>query len=210
MKQLMQPKVLWPLAKMTVRDPAGAGRIVRGLPLSRDICWTALILLTTITGLVFGLQSLNAEPMVFEAQTGELITITPPGPIAYVGISVALNGALIFLLQRIGAGIGGQGSFVEALRLLVWLQLVMVAISLAVGLLLLALPLAALASLTLLVQVVIYFRTLGHFVQVLHRFDRMGQAVRVILFSFLALFVAAFMLLAAVGPLIMGMSVDGL
>jgi hypothetical protein len=133
----------------SVRDPrAFAPRLV-GWPVNSQIVWMAVLLMSVLSVLlVAGLPALMG------------IEATMPGtemrlsPIALTGVQIGAMVLSAFAVFRVGAIFGGTGSFDGALRVVAWLQFVMVAFNLVQLLVLLLLaPLLGIVSLASIILI---------------------------------------------------------
>lgn len=197
-------RAVWPLIKMTIREPGSAAQVIRGLPLKREVSWMAILLAASVLALLMGGLTLMVEPEPIVTETGEEILLTPPPPLALVLQSVIGTALFTYTLHRVGARLGGQGSFDVCLRLIAWLQVVMAILVLVLLVAVFALPLMLFAMLGAVALIVVYFRTLGHFVKEMHGFDTMGAAVRTIVFSVVALYAAMILIGLVLGPIFGG------
>jgi hypothetical protein len=120
-------KTRHPLIEMltdSIRDPRGfAPRLVR-LDLSQQALWLAVVLMSVLSSiLVVGV------PIMFGVQPVMPGTDVPISPIAFSGIQIGAMLLAAFAISKIGGLFRGQGGFDGALRVVVWMQLVMVVFS---------------------------------------------------------------------------------
>ena len=103
------------LVRPSVTDPREAARRVIGMGLNVNVLLMLLVLATVINTLIFFLSLAVVPP------TGGM-----PGlfssPISYAGVMLAGALAFALALTRVGAMLGGQGSFGDVLAITVWLQ----------------------------------------------------------------------------------------
>lgn len=184
-------QMLWPLVKMTVTQPGTAAKIVKGARIPREIAWMALILAAVVTALMVGLVQYISPPQPITLESGEVVDPVVLSPMQLVSLSLFGAVGLTVALWIVGRRLGGSGDFDALLAGMAWLQIVMVVVQGAQVLGLLVVP--VLGLLIALVGVVIFLRALGHFVRELHGLQTMGQAVGIIVLSFIALFAVIFL-----------------
>jgi len=128
-----------------LRDPRANARRIVGLPLPDAVVWQAVALVSVLAVLgLYGTIVLGGGGLA-----GPL-----PGPFAMAGLQVAAMVVLAGVMARAGRMFGGTGQFPGALRLMVWLQALMILAQVVqlVAMLILP-PLAGLVSLATLVAI---------------------------------------------------------
>lgn len=155
------------LAQLTLQDPAQAARalLAEGVPLRAR---TAGLLLMAI------LSSLLASIQV-EAGRNQLDPFSAfmlASPIRATVFQWGFLALTVLLIFRVGRAFGGRGSFSDALLIVVWLQVIMLAFQ--VMQLVLAPLFPDLAGLIGLISFVVYFWLMTHFIAVLHGFASRG------------------------------------
>lgn len=179
-------------SRMVVRDPASAMRALKAAQLSRDAGLLIMLLAGVVSGLIKGLIDLVVPtgPMELEMGNGEVMQFVQPGAIAQ-GLFAAVSGlALAVAIYHVGRKMGGKGSWAEILTLVAGLQMVMVVVLVVQTLVMFVSP--VLAVLVLGAGLWVFFRGLGHAVNVGHDFNDMGRSLGAIVMSFAGLTVALF------------------
>lgn len=184
------------LLRETLSDPRAGMRRVLDIGLPVEARWQALALVAVVSAILSQI-SIFLGPM---GQGGGMMPGMGGSPVRVVILQVLVLALIVFGVDRIGRAMGGRGSFVDALLVVVWLQVVMIALQLVqVVALILVPPLAALIGLA---SVALFFWMLTSFVTELHGFASRGRVFGVVLLSFFAMaFVLAFLLtLLGVAP----------
>jgi hypothetical protein len=149
----------------------------------------ALLLMAVVSALLMHLGSALLPPPV-----DPLTRFMMHSPIRTAGIQWLLLAGSVLLIHRVGAAWGGQGSLVDALLVVVWLQVIMLAVQILqlVALVLLP-PVAAMINLG---GLLLFFWLLTNFVAELHGFASLGRVLAGILVTSFA--VVLLMAVAAV------------
>ncbi|MGR3591791.1 MAG: YIP1 family protein [Limimaricola soesokkakensis] len=180
------------LLRLSLRAPAeAAARLLRGFPGS-TATWQALVLVTCVSVVVTALiqGAMPVMPMDAEGAFG----LSPFGYAGLLGASLVLLAGGVTATGRL---LGGVGNFGPALALVVWLEVLAMALRLVQGVLILVLP--PLAGLVGLAGLVWLFWCLARFVQVLHGFQSVGRATVALFLAFIAIGTALALLLALTG-----------
>lgn len=180
------------LLRLSLRAPADAAtRLLGGLPGPAAI-WQALVLVICVSVVLTALIQ-GAMPMMPIHAEGAF-GLSPFGYAGLLGASLVLLAAGVTATGRI---LGGAGRFGPALALIVWLEVLAMALRLVQGVLILVLP--PLAGLVGLAGLVWLFWCLARFVQVLHGFRGVGRATVALFLAFIAIGTALALLLALTG-----------
>lgn len=185
------------LAVMSVTDPAQAARILMALQLRRETLWTGLALAVVLNTLLFSLS-------------GVLMPGPTPFPAAFnvpaVYLVLVAGGLLltVYALYWIGRMLGGKASLDDVMVLVLWLQVLRIAVQIATLVLVLTIPLLALLLVLGASLVGIYITV--HFVDQAHRLNSLTRAAGVLITSVLAMALVLFILLALAGGTILGSS----
>lgn len=110
----MQQDALKSLALETLQSPRSAAQKIMNLWLSRDILWTALILVAVLNSIIFGV-SLLAEDV---SQLPGFMR----NPVTFFFIIAGVQVMSVHGFYWAGRAIGGKGDLGELLSLLVWVQ----------------------------------------------------------------------------------------
>lgn len=186
-------------SRMVVRDPAAAMQALKAAQLSRDAGLLIMLLAGVVSGLIKGLIDLvlPTGPMELDMGNGEVMQFVQPGAIAQ-GLFAAVSGlALAFAIYHVGRKMGGKGSWAEILTLIAGLQMVMVVVLVVQTVVMFVSPM--LAILVLGAGLWVFFRGLGHAVNVGHEFGDMGRSFGAIVMSFVGLTVALFFVATLLG-----------
>ncbi len=179
------------LIGLSLRAPAKAAQQVLSLGLRGAVLWQSFALVTICSVLLTTLMQ-GALPVLPTGDSGLVIM-----PWTYAMI---LGGSLLLLsaaLLGTGKAMRGSGRFHEALALVVWLEVLAMALRLLQGLLLLVLP--PLAGLVGLLGLGYLFWSLVHFINALHDFESLGKSALVLVLALLGIGITVAVLLALFG-----------
>lgn len=166
------------LGHRTLRDPRGGARAIMDLRLPLAAMWTALALTAVISAILLHLSFALLTPV----ERGMVPLL--PGPFESVVLQSAVMVVTALLAHYLGRMRGGQGSFPEALILMVWLQAILLAFQALQIVALVALP--AVTDLIGLLVLVVFMWLLTAFIAELHRFRSMGKVFLGIIGAILA------------------------
>lgn len=162
----MSGRHLWALMILSLRDPAQAARWLIGLGVPMGARWTGLVLVAILAVLLIGLTA-NLLPAQDLSVLGRAMQAPLPG--------LAIQAGTILLIAALTAWVGrmfgGQGSFADALLLMVWLEFLTLPLTLVQLLLLLIAPVAVLV--VALVTLVLFIRIFLVFAATLHGFGNL-------------------------------------
>ncbi len=183
------------LARETVVAPRKAARRIIDLRLPLSVGWQAVALAAVASAVVSALSA-----MLSGAGMDPELTALFASPVRLALLQALVLLITLGLVQGLGRVFGGRGALADALVLLAWLEVMLLAIQ-VVQLVLLVIS-ADLAVVLGLVSFVIFLWSLASFVAELHGFASGGRVLAVILASF---FVVS-LLMALLG---IGISVGG-
>lgn len=178
------------LAVMSVTNPAQAAQTVLAQNLRRDVLWLGLALAIVLNTLLFSLSNMLLPGP-------EDIPVLIQSPIVYAGFIGGGVLATIISIHRVGAMLGGQGSFDDVMALMVWLQFLRVTVQAAALVLMLTIPI--LSFLLVLGASLIGLFIFLHFIDQAHRLGSLMKAAGVLVGSILAIAVVLFILLSFLG-----------
>lgn len=179
-----------PLTVATLTDPAGAARTLIGLHLTREVLWTALLLVAVLNALLFAVSNIMLPP---PPELGLLFH----SPMLYFAVVAAGLSLSVVSLQVIGRMLGGAGTLEDIMVLVVWLQLLRVAIQ---GIaLVLALLTPALSAMVVLAAAFYGIFIMLHFINQAHGFGSLLRAAGVLLASALAILLVLTFFLSFIG-----------
>ncbi|WP_162561745.1 YIP1 family protein [Limimaricola hongkongensis] len=186
------------LLRLSLRAPGdAAARLLATFP-GTAAAWQGLVLVTCVSVVLTALIQGAMPMMPMEgAATGFGLT-----PFVYAGL---LGVSLVLLaggMTAAGRVLGGAGRFGQALALVVWLEVLAMALRLVQGVLILVLP--PLAGLVGLAGLVWLFWCLARFIQTLHGFSGIGRAVVALFLAFLAIGTGLALVLALTGLTVQG------
>ncbi len=186
------------LVVTSIKDPASAARTLMAMGFDTRVLWDALILAAVGNTALFVLSNLfvtgpSPLPGFFEM------------PLVY--FAVVAGGLVLSILSISWTGrmMGGTGTTANILVLMVWMQILRLAVQLLVMVLLFVAPL--LSGLLVLASAVIGVYMLVHFIDQAHGFGSPGKAAVVMIASFLAIAVGLSVVLLLVGGLFLGSTI---
>lgn len=183
--KLMVTNILF-LLKLTFQAPRQAAAALVRLNLPDNACWAALVLMAIVSALV-------------------MYGVSEPGPLFWVGVTAFDMGMTALLAYGVGRWCGGRGNLSDAVLIVVWLQLVLVATQM---LFFVAIPpLAAMLKISLvatflwlLTNVMIFLWLLTNFLAELHGFRSTARVLGGVLLTFVAMMLVMTMLLMPFFP----------
>lgn len=156
------------LAQLTLQDPRRAARVLlaEGVPLPARTA--GLLLVAVVSALLASLQT-GTDPQKLDPVTAFMLA-SPFRAAIVQWLFLALS---VVLIHRVGRAFGGRGSFPDALLVVVWLQLLMLALQvLQLAATFLAPPLAGVIG---LVGLGVFFWLMTTFISELHGFASRGK-----------------------------------
>ncbi|MBE1295213.1 Yip1 family protein [Phycobacter azelaicus] len=174
------------LGRLTLRNPSAAAQIVLAQHWRGEALWTGLFLVAVLNALAYAVMT-----VLFPVP--EEMAFLNPSPILYMALSTGVLLVFSSAVTVSGRMIGGQGGFFEVLSMMVWLQVVRLALQVVLIFAIVLSPgLGGLLSLAVNLYLVY---VLLHFVNEGHRFASLWRAFGVLLMaSLLALFALTFVL----------------
>jgi hypothetical protein len=190
---IVTPRGLLRMLALTLRAPGDAARLLVGLNLSRAVLWQALALVTVVSVLVAALSPVpmpDAGPV--GGAEGEVLT-----PFAFALVLGVVLVMVAFALHVTGAALGGTGSLAAALTLVVWLEVLAVAVRIVQGVGVLISP--VLGGLVSMGGVAVLFWTLINFINALHGFGSLGKSLLTLLLAVTGISLGTAVILSLVG-----------
>lgn len=189
MTGLLNPAVLLRLARQTVSDPKGGAAFILGLRLPMPVLWQFYLLQLVLSAIL--------KIVVFEIHPDPDAMLNGSTAITFTIVEGVIGLVLTALITQVGQRFGGTGDFAGALALVVWLQFILLLVSLVqLGVLLIVPPAADVITLFALA---LFFWLLAQFIQTLHGFTSIGRVFLGIALSLLALAFVFNILLAILG-----------
>ncbi len=183
---------------LTIRNPAEAARLLVGLRVERGIGWMILGLAVILNTLAYFLSTtLFPVPAEFT-----MALFTSPALVTFVLGGVVV--IFVFAFYWVGRAMGGTGSFDDILLMMGWLQYMRLAVQLVSLVLMLFLP--GLAQIFVMATGLYGAWVVINFLMVAHRFDTIGKAVMMLIFTLMGLTVGLSIFLSLIGVTAMGMS----
>lgn len=182
------------LGRMILRslfDPAAVARILIDWRLPRDVLWMALGLVTVLSVLLVALTQGPAPELPAGSQP---VIVSPFAYAAILGASLVL---LVFALQVIGQMLGGTGDLGAALALVIWLEVVALALRVAQAAASLLLP--PLAGPISFVGMGVLLWCLMAFTNILHGFDSFGKSILTIVLAAVGIGLGLGLILSLIG-----------
>ncbi|TLP64240.1 hypothetical protein FEE96_10660 [Parasedimentitalea maritima] len=190
---------LQPLVMLTLTAPGQAAGNILTLKWPRQVLWTGLILAIALNAIVYSFQEL-VFPLPSDLGLPKL------SPLTYFGVMLAIQVVFVFALFVMGRWLGGQGSLEDLLVLVVWLQLLQVALQIIMTLLFLVAPL--LAGLLNLAATLFGLYIFANFINEAHRLGSLWRAFGVLLMASIAIALVLSFILGLAGPSLLGLSAN--
>jgi len=111
------------LARLTLRNPAQAVRVLQSLDLPMAVRWMGLIVIVSLSSILASLAT-----RIFPVLTESSLNLPDLSPISRAGLQLGGMVLSAWLVAGIGRAFGGQGDFPDALLILVWLECLMLAV----------------------------------------------------------------------------------
>lgn len=186
----MAPSLLNLLRDSVAEPQEFADRLLASRPRTSTV-FEAAVLLSILDALVLG--ALGGGGTALPTPAGEIQL----SPFEHAGILLASLLLTASALQVGGQLLKGRGRYAEALVLVVWLEVVALAIQVAT--LLVALVLPPLAGIVGMLGFAVLLWCLLHFVRALHGFAGLGRAAGALVLGAILVILASSLLLAAFG-----------
>ncbi len=196
----MNTKFAADLFVQTLFSPRAAADRIMALGLPRDWLWMALALMSVLNGIVYSL-SLSMGPER-DPQAAQMIPPVFQSPALF---TLFLFGALVITVMTltwIGRRLGGAGQISQVLAVIVWMQVLRLAVQLALLVLMLALPLAGLAL--VMIASVWGLIILVVFIDRAHGFESIFKSIAVLVLAVLAMVVGLSAILSVLAAAVMG------
>ncbi|MEL7179465.1 MAG: YIP1 family protein [Pseudomonadota bacterium] len=178
----------------SVMEPSDSARKVINMNVPRDALWTGLALVAVLNViLVMLLQWVSPMPVAFEDRT---LILSPFGFTAVMGTFLVL---FVFGTYYAGKILGGAGSLIATLAIIVWFQSISLTLEAVQLVLILISP--AIGSIFGLLSFGALVWCFVNFVNVLHQFENLGKAIVTILLSFVGTAIVAGIVATILGVL---------
>ena len=180
------------MARDTVRNPKEGARRALSIPFPRDALWQALGLVV-----ILGLLQTYLNGVLMPGPVDPMTSLFRDAPLKGAIIAGFATVVMVFAVYRVGRMFGGTGDFEGALRLIVWLQAVMLIFNTIQLLFLVTIP--PLAALMGAVNLGLLLWLLTNFVTVLHGFRSLVPVFVMIMVTMFLLGFFFFFLLSLFG-----------
>ncbi|MGB7261844.1 MAG: YIP1 family protein [Albidovulum sp.] len=180
------------LLAQTLRDPQGAARRLMDLRPPMEARWLGLFLVTVI-GFMFTKLASVLFPAGQEAQIFGFLVDPMLGLPVQAGSLVLMS----FAMAYVGRIFGGNGTFADALLLVVWLQFLLTLLQTVQFIGLLVLP--PLATVIGFGSIVLFLWLMTQFIKALHGFANTAKVVIGMIVSFFAIVVVLALVFMALG-----------
>ncbi len=178
----------------SVMEPSDSARKVINMNVPRDALWTGLALVAVLNViLVMLLQWVSPMPVAFEDRA---LILSPFGFMAVMGTFLVL---FVFGTYYAGKILGGAGSLIATLAIIVWFQSISLTLEAVQLVLILISP--AIGSIFGLLSFGALVWCFVNFVNVLHQFENLGKAIVTILLSFVGTAIVAGIVATILGVL---------
>lgn len=187
------------LMVLTLRDPAAALRVLRGLDLPLGARWMLLALAVVLSSLLAAL-SLMLFPIPLDNPVSRILG----QPLTLAAVQIVVIAFAAGLVARIGRAFGGHGTFPDALLAIGWIELLLAGLQAFQVVMLLLFP--ATATMLSVLSFALFFYLSIAMTKALHGFSSTGKVAvgfigGVFLIGFLlSLIAAAFGIVPEVTP----------
>lgn len=188
------------LFRQTLTAPRDAAARILALDLPRDWLWTALVLMGVLNGLVYSVVLQIGGPG--EGGAAPMMPAALQSPLAFTMFLIGALVLTIVVLSWVGQLMGGKAAVKDILALIAWLQLLRLVVQLALIVLMLALPLAGL--ILVLVASVWGLVILVVFMDEAHEFGNVFKAAGAVTLGFLGVLVGLSAIFGVLGALVVG------
>ncbi len=106
---------------LTLSDPRAGARAVAGINVAREVLWGALTVIVALS--VIGARIMNYMTPISQEQALGLQFVS--SPIIFALVLWGLLVLTVFSMHYIGRAFGGQGHFDTSLKLVIWLQAIL-------------------------------------------------------------------------------------
>lgn len=176
----------------SIMEPSESARKVIAYNAPPQALWTGLVLVAVLNVILVGLlQMLSPMPLAMQEQG---FALSPFGLFAIIGIFFAL---FVFGVFYAGRMIGGTGSLVGSLAIVVWFQAVSITLEMVQLVLVLISP--SLGSIFGLVTLGALIWCFMNFINILHGFNNLGKALGTVFLALVGTALISGIILAVLG-----------
>ena len=192
-------RFLWSFMILTLRQPGVAARSILLRQWPNEAIWTGLFLAVILNALFFGVLGL----ILPDSSELAMFDMSPESPGLSLMVSALRSVLFAAMLTLGGRWLGGTGHFMSILSLLVWDQLLQLALmSVAVVVMLIS---PQLGNMVFLVIGLVLLFVLLNFVNEAHGFASLWRAFAVVLMASMVMFFAMIFIVGLLGPANLGL-----
>ncbi|MEP4038704.1 YIP1 family protein [Pseudophaeobacter sp.] len=192
-------RFLWAFMILTLRRPGVAARSILLRQFPNEAIWTGLFLAVILNALFFGILGL----VIPNSKELAMFDMSSESPGLSMMVSAVRSVLFAALLTLGGSWLGGTGRFMSILSLLVWDQLVQLALmSLGIVVLLIS---PQLGSMVFLVIGLVLLFVLLNFINEAHGFASLWRSFAVVLMASIVMFFAMIFIVGLLGPANLGL-----
>ena len=192
-------RFLWSFMILTLRKPGVAARTILLRQFPNEAIWTGLFLAVILNALFFGVLGL----IIPDSSQLAMFDMSPESPGLSLMISAFRSVLFAALLTFGGRWLGGSGHFMPILSLLVWDQLLQLAV-MGLGIVVLLIS-PALGSMVFLIIGLVLFFVLLNFVNEAHGFASLWRSFAVVLMASIVMIFAMILIVGLLGPANLGL-----
>lgn len=176
----------------SIMEPSDSARKVIAMDIPREALWTALMLIAVLNViLVAVLQMLSPAPVAFEQQA---FAMSPFGFFAIISVFLVM---LVFGVFQAGRMLGGKGTLLATLAIVVWFQSISLTLE-AVQIVLVVIS-PAIGSIFGLVSLGALLWCFVNFINILHGFNSLGKALAAVVLALFGTALVAGIILTVLG-----------
>lgn len=176
----------------SIMEPSDSARKVIAMDIPREALWTALMLIAVLNViLVAVLQMLSPAPVAFEQQA---FAMSPFGFFAIISVFLVM---LVFGVFHAGRMMGGKGTLLATLAIVVWFQSISLTLE-AVQIVLVVIS-PAIGSIFGLVSLGALLWCFVNFINILHGFNSLGKALAAVVLALFGTALVAGIILTVLG-----------
>ena len=189
------------LVILSVTAPRMAARYLVATELSRAVLWQVLLLVTLLSVL---LVAITQGPMPdLPPDSAAPISITPFAYTVILGASLVM---LVFGLYFTGQSLGGTGSFPATLAIVIWMEVLGMAIRVMLAVVTLIAPM--ITGIAAIIAFGVLLWVLVNFLSVLHDFQSIGKAVLTLVLAVVGISIGITLILTIIGVSLTGGSLN--
>ena len=178
------------LVSRTVTDPASVAQSLKQRSFETQTLWMGLVLVSVLSVLLLAVSNALLPASVPEGA----IVLSPFAYGAIIAVSIVM---LVYAVHLVGRFFGGTGTFPQTMALMIWLQVLAMAVQVIQIVTMLILP--PLAGIVSLAGVFLMLYCLAQFINVLHNFDSLLKAIGVFIVAVVAIGIVLAVVLSFLG-----------